>query len=122
MQPTFGAAGGLGNVAARPHGEQRPKRASRRTPHRVPCRVTLYDPSSGEPTALVGQTTNLSRKGLALQLGCDVAPGTWLEALVPQLDGTPMFFCGTVAHSRRVLVGTYEIGIQFVSESSPAAL
>ena len=85
----------------------------RRIPHRVPCRVTIYDAESGRSASLVGQTTNMSRSGLALQLGRHVPEGTSIEALVPHLNSNPTSFRGTVVHSQRVLADTYEIGIEF---------
>lgn len=112
-------AGGVtaGGVAV---AERKPARTGQRIPHRAQCRVTFYDPQSGQPTTLVGQTVNISRRGLAVHLARDVPRGIWLEALVPHLDGHPTFFCGTVAHSRRVLADVYEIGIRFDGQSPPS--
>ena len=81
--------------------------------------MKLYDPTSGQPAALVGQTINLSDTGLAVQLSRSVLIGTWVEALVPHFNGDPIFVCGTVAHSRRVLAGEYEIGIRFAHDAPP---
>ena len=100
--------------------ERKRRREARRTAYRVPCRVTLYDPISGEASKLIGQTTNISRGGLSVQIGRDAMVGTWIEALVPQSGGDPMFFCGVVAHRRRVLAGAYEIGIEFAGQGRPA--
>ncbi len=93
--------------------ERKRRRESRRMPFRTPCRVTLYDPVTGEPTKLIGQTTNISRGGLSLHVTRDAAAGTWIEALVSQASGTPLFLCGVVAYSRRVLAGVYELGVEF---------
>ena len=94
-------------------------REARRIPHRVPCRVQLYDPDSGHSAALIGATVDISKRGLAVQLRRDVSPGTWVEALLPHVNGDPIFVCGTVAYSRRVLAETYEIGIQFADALPP---
>ena len=131
MGPGFSAATGEWSVEAPPATsagrlmgrpgtlERKSARASQRTPHRVPCRVKLYDSASGQPTAMVGQTTNLSSSGFAVLLNLDVRPGTWVEALVPHFSGDPMFVCGTVAHTRRILADAYEIGVQFTHDSPP---
>ena len=108
------------NVAAKPSGgERNHRRGERRIPHRVPCRVSWHDPHSGQNTSLVGQTVNISSSGLSVQLGYEIPTGTWIETLVPHLDDEPIFVCGTVAHIRRVLTGTFEIGIQFGSRFQP---
>ena len=54
---------------------------------------------------------NLSVNGLAVQLARPIDEGTEVEVLLPPLDGEPTRLLGTVAHSRRVLSGTFEIGI-----------
>ncbi|MBU0638384.1 MAG: PilZ domain-containing protein [Planctomycetes bacterium] len=87
------------------------ERETRRTPHRVPCRLRVFDPSTGAITAVCGQTVNISADGLAVWLNTDVPTGTWVEALVPRLEGAPLCLSGTVVRSRRVLTGTFEVGI-----------
>lgn len=94
-------------------------RGQRRVAHRVPCRVRLYDAHLGQPSAVIGQTTNISTNGLAVQLPRDVPPGTWVETLVPHINGDPLFVCGTVVHCRRVLGDEFEIGVEFTDESPP---
>jgi hypothetical protein len=54
---------------------------------------------------------NLSANGLAVQLSRPMDAGTPVEVLLPPLDGEPTRLLGTVAHSRRVLSGTFEVGI-----------
>jgi hypothetical protein len=54
---------------------------------------------------------NLSVNGLAIQVGRPIATGASVEVLLPHLDGEPTRLLGRVAHSRRVLSGTFEIGI-----------
>ena len=116
MHPGFASAAGR-KVGDRAGGvEHNHGRQERRIPHHVPCRVRLYDGELGQPTALVGQTINLSNRGLAVRLGRRIPAGTWIEALVPHLDGDPTFVCGTVSHSRRVLADVYEIGIEFLDK------
>lgn len=116
LAPTAGFIASTRPTAA----ERKRRRESRRTTYRVPCRVTLYDPITGASIKLVGQTTNISRGGLSVQLARDAMVGTWVEALVPQTGGNPMFICGVVAHRRRVLAGAYEIGIEFAGQGRPA--
>lgn len=96
------------------------ERATRRVPHRVPCRVRLIDPATGAGRTVVGETVDLSAGGVALQLGSDVPVGTWVETLVPHLHGEPLFLCGTVVHSRRTMAANYEIGIA-LGEAPPTA-
>lgn len=86
------------------------RRRKRRIPHRVPCRLRIFGPLAAQP--LLGETVDISPTGLALQLGADVAAGTRVEVLLPHLDGEPACLYGTVVRRRRVLTGTYEIGIR----------
>jgi hypothetical protein len=86
-------------------------RAERRVSHRVPCRVRASSARPGKGLSAVGQTVNLSASGLAVQLAQPMDEGTSVEVLLPPLDGEPTRLLGTVAHSRRVLSGTFEIGI-----------
>jgi hypothetical protein len=87
------------------------RRAERRVAHRVPCRVRASEAIPGKGVSAVGQTVNLSANGLAVQLARPMDQGTAVEVLLPPLDGEPTRVLGTVAHSRRVLSGTFEIGI-----------
>jgi hypothetical protein len=93
------------------------RRAERRVAHRVPCRVRVLNSSTGRVVSVVGQTVNLSVSGLAVQLGCAMVAGTHLEVLLPQLDGEPMRLHGRVVHCRRVLTGTFEVGVWVELES-----
>jgi hypothetical protein len=92
------------------------KRAERRVAHRVPCHVRAPDNSYGKAVSVVGQTVNLSANGLAVQVGLPMDQGARVEILLPQLDGEPTRLVGRVAHSRRVLTGTFEIGIRIEPE------
>jgi hypothetical protein len=93
-----------------------PRRAERRVAHRVPCRVRTSDSVHGGGTAVLGQTVNLSASGLAVQVGQPLEAGALVEILLPHLDGEPTRLRGRVAHSRRVLSGTFEIGIRIEPE------
>ncbi len=101
-------------AAGRPVARERRRqaRAVTRRPYRVPCRVRLVDTATGEVRTVVGETINISRAGVALQLATDVPVGTWVETLLPHPTGNPMFLCGTVVHSRRTLAANYEIGVR----------
>jgi hypothetical protein len=72
--------------------------------------------SRGKSTAVLGQTVNLSANGLAVQVGQPMEAGAQVEVLLPHLDGEPTRLQGTVAHSRRVVTGTFELGIQIEPE------
>ncbi len=87
------------------------RRVERRVAHRVPCRLRASGDLQGKTLSVVGQTVNLSANGLAVQVGQPMDAGTSVEILLPPLDGEPTRLLGKVAHSRRVLSGTFEIGI-----------
>lgn len=72
----------------------------------------MVDTDTGEVRTVVGETLNLSQRGVALQVSVDVPVGTWVETLVPHANGDPMFLCGTVVHSRRTMVASFEIGVE----------
>ncbi|MCK4340728.1 MAG: PilZ domain-containing protein [Phycisphaerae bacterium] len=96
------------------------QRVERRMPHRVPCRVRLVEPTTGEVRTVMGETINLSAGGVAIQVGVDVPVGTWAETLIPHAHGDPLFLCGTVVHSRRTMHAHYEIGIAMSDAAPPA--
>jgi hypothetical protein len=95
------------------------RRTERRVAHRVPCRVRTLDVARDKSTAVLGQTVNLSANGLAVQVGRPMEAGAQVEVLLPHLDGEPTRLRGMVAHSRRVVTGTFELGIQIEPESAP---
>ncbi len=107
-------------VAPTPATNSRQPREHRRTPYRVPCRVEFRDRATGQARTVVGETVNLSKGGMALQVGVDAAIGTWVETLVPHPNGDPLFLCGTVVHSRRTLASSYEIGVT-IRQDAPRA-
>ncbi len=88
------------------------RRIARRTPYRVPCRVRLVDPQTGEVRTVAGQTVNISAGGLSLQITVEPDPGTWVETLVPHPNGEPMFVCGRVVHVRRTTAASFELGVE----------
>ena len=90
----------------------RPARRVRRMAYRVPCRVRLVNPATGEVRTVVGETVNISSGGMSLQIAVDVPIGTWVETLVSHPNGDPMFLCGTVVHSRRTMTTNYEVGVE----------
>lgn len=92
------------------------RRSERRVAHRVPCRVRAPHAEHGQALVVLGQTVNLSANGLAVQLGCPMPPGTSVEILLPHLDGEPTRLMGQVVHNRRVLTGTFEMGISVEPE------
>jgi hypothetical protein len=90
-----------------------------RTPHRVPCRVRIINTVGGTEQTLVGQTANLSAAGIAVQLGAPVREGRQVEVLVPRMTGEALLLAGTAVHCRRVLTGTFEVGIALTNEPAP---
>jgi len=103
-----------------PSAPGRPTRVSRRTPYRVPCRVRLVDAATGQARSVVGETVNISSRGVALQVAVDAPIGTWVETLVDHPNGDPLLLCGTVVHSRRTLTSSYELGVTILSDTPPA--
>lgn len=83
-----------------------------RRPYRVPCRVRLVDTNTGEIRTTLGETVNISPSGVALQVGLDVPVGTWVETLVANPAGDPLFLCGVVVHRRRTMTAGFEIGVE----------
>jgi len=94
------------------------QRGERRVPHRVPCQLRARNDALGKAVALLGQTVNLSASGLAVQVGQPVQYGARVEVLLPHIDGEPTRLNGTVAHSRRVHTGTFELGIRIEPEDA----
>jgi hypothetical protein len=101
-----------GSTQTTPRGTASSARVEPRTPYRIPCRVRLVDSTTGEVRTVVGETVNLSRRGMALHIAIDVPLGTWVETLVAHPNGDPMFLCGTVVHSRRTMASNFEIGVE----------
>ena len=97
-----------------------PQRVERRTPYRVPCRVRLVHPATGEVHTVVGETVNLSSGGVAMHVGIEAPIGTWVETLVPHLNGDPLFLCGTVKHVRQTMTANFELGVAISHDRSPA--
>ncbi len=90
----------------------------RRVPHRVPCRLRVFNAAIEPVATYCGQTVNISAGGLAVQVGEAIPEGTIIEALVPHLEGEPLRIGGKVLHSRRVLGEMFEIGIGAVDEQT----
>jgi hypothetical protein len=98
---------------------ERHTRGEPRFAHRMPCRVLLSDPETGTRVELYGETLNLSRRGVAVQVGREIPNGSAVEVLIEAPDGGPSCLLGAVIHSRRVLSGTYELGIGVTGEFRP---
>ena len=87
------------------------RRREPRAPHRLPCRVRVFDPAEGCWVAKLGHTVNISPGGLALHVAMAVPVGARVAAVIPRFEAEPWSISGTVNHSRRVLTGAFEIGI-----------
>lgn len=90
-------------------------RRPRRVPYRVPCRLRVIDPPPVSGFSVVGQTENVSARGLAVRLGVELSEGVGVEVLLP-LHGEPTCLYGRVAHSRRVTSGTFELGVRIEAQ------
>jgi hypothetical protein len=107
MQPAD--AGRIGSPASSDVVSNR--RREPRAPHRLPCRVRFFDAGRGEWIAKLGNTVNLSATGLAVQVGMPMTAGARVEAVLPRFEDDPLCIVGTVVHTRRVMTGTFEVGI-----------
>lgn len=94
------------------------RRATPRRPHRVPCQLWLLDTATGCRRVVAGQTVNISDTGFAVQVGEPVTRGTTVEALLLPALAEPLRLDGAVRHIRRVLTGTFELGIETGSITS----
>ncbi len=83
-----------------------------RMPHRLPCRVRLFDPISNAWIARPAQTVNVSQYGLGLQIGVPLPVGSRIEVVTPRFDADPLTISGTVVQSRRLLTGGFEVGVR----------
>lgn len=114
-----GTRGPGGRAAPAPCAPQRRGWRARRFACRVLCRVRELGGASR--VVLEGQTVNISGGGLALLVGRALERGARVEVLLPSPDGSGIRLTGEVAHSRRVLSGTYEVGVRLerVTELGP---
>jgi hypothetical protein len=102
-----------GGPAVRAHrAVQRRSRGERRCAYRVPCRIREL--GGAAPEALEGQTVNISGGGLALLVSRALDAGLRVEVLLPTPDGAGIRMAGEVAHSRRVVSGTFEVGVRLL--------
>ncbi|HEM46565.1 MAG TPA: hypothetical protein ENO23_05910 [Alphaproteobacteria bacterium] len=88
------------------------RRATPRSPQRLPCRVRVYDAAQGDWVTKIGQAVNWSQEGLAVQVGMAVGVGSRIEVVTPRFEEAPLCLVGTVVHTRPVLAGTFEVGIE----------
>ena len=91
--------------------ESSPARRQPRLARRVPCRLWLWEAEERSSKALVGQTVHVWQGGLAVQLSQGLDPRSLVELQVPDGGGEIVTLHGSVAYSRRVVSGTYEVGV-----------
>lgn len=103
-----------------PAAKQRCRRAMPRAPHRLPCHLRVFDATQGTWVTRPAQTVDLSPAGLAVQIAMAVPVGSRVEAIVPRFEEPPMRVTGRVMHSRRVLTGTFQVGIEAVPRDTPS--
>lgn len=100
-------------AAARSGIAHRPRRTREpRWSHRAPCCVRIADSATRRFAAVLGTTVNLSRRGIAVLIDRAVGDGAVVEVTLTGREGEPIQLVGTVAHCRRVLTGTFEIGVR----------
>ncbi len=90
----------------------------RRWSHRAPCLLRLLD-SGGEATFEIrGETVNMSASGLAVQVSEPVPAGMFVETVIAHKSvEEAIVLRGTVVNSRRMLAGSFEIGVRTEASS-----
>lgn len=86
-------------------------RGERRAPLRLPCTLLVNDEITGGQRRLNGHTVNFSVGGLAVMIGNAITEGVAVEVLFQGADGEARCMDGLVIHCRRVMTGSYEIGV-----------
>lgn len=100
--------------------DPRSRLRERRWSHRAPCVVRVLR-ADGSETTHTGQTVNVSSGGIAVQIREAIQPGTPIEALVAHADQA-IRVRGYVAHCRRVLAETFEVGLRASGSGAPLDL
>ncbi|MFO0838293.1 MAG: PilZ domain-containing protein [Phycisphaerae bacterium] len=113
-QPSSSRAGSTTNgvsasIPWAPVSEIPKRRAAPRVIHRAPCRISVF--ADGATFECAGRTLNLSAGGLAVEAPHELPAGAAVEVSLSQPGGMPLTIAGNVTHARRVLSGTFEIGI-----------
>ncbi|MBW7905631.1 MAG: hypothetical protein LC135_01020 [Phycisphaerae bacterium] len=95
---------------------ERPRRgrrcqATRRAAHRLPCTVRVGDCQS-PGSELSGVAVVVSADQIVLLLPENPQPGTRIETSIWPQACDAVNLCGHVVSSRRVLTGTYEVGVK----------
>lgn len=86
-----------------------------RAAHRFPCTVVMGGPQQQSGKALRGQAVHISAEQLVLLLPESPTAGARVHASIALSDGRTALVAGQVARCRRVLTGTYEVGVRLVS-------
>ncbi len=89
-------------------------RKEHRMSYRAACRIRLVHAAAADAGGALGETVNLSSRGIAVRVGAAFEQGASVEVLLP-IGGEPICLYGRVAHRRRVTTGTYELGIRLDS-------
>lgn len=86
--------------------------------HRAPCLLRLLD-SGGETTIEIrGETVNMSASGFAVQIAGPVPAGLSVETVIAHKSAEEAIVLrGKVVHSRRMLAGSFEIGVRTEASS-----
>ena len=95
------------------------KGRDRRWSHRAPCVLRLLD-SGGEATFEIrGETVNMSASGLAVLVSEPVPAGWFVETVIARKSvQEAIVLRGRVVHSRRMLAGSFEIGVRTEASST----
>lgn len=85
----------------------------RRWPHRAPCLLRLLDPGGETMLEIRGETVNMSANGWAVQVSEPVPAGLFVETVIAHKSAhEAIVLRGKVVHSRRVLAGSFEVGVR----------
>jgi hypothetical protein len=98
---------------------RRGPRRDRRWSHRAPCFIRIVE-ADGELVVgmigameLKGETVNMSPSGLAIHVAEPIPTGVRVEAVIARWSGCEeLRLLGRVVHTRRMLAGLFEIGVQ----------
>ncbi len=94
----------------------------RRWSHRAPCLLRLLDSGGEAMFEIHGQTVNMSASGLAVQISEPVPAGFSVETVIAHKSAEEAIVLrGKVVHSRRMLAGSFEIGVRTEMPSMSSA-
>lgn len=117
MNPSFA---GFPTVIGMPASLVSAKQPGRETrwSHRAPCLLRLLDSGGATTLEIRGETVNMSANGWAVQVSEPVPAGLSVETVIAHKSAEEAIVLrGKVVHSRRMLAGSFEIGVRTEASS-----